>query len=244
MHYKVWFKFCIIWFLWQYSFTVMAQEVSDNEDKPILPKPALKFGLGFLGITYNGDLNANEEYWHRFYPGGNLSLQFNSVRRLSPQLNIGFSKIIAQDRSLFQNGQKSNNYVETPFFWGNVLVKYRFYKTGRVRPHIAAGIGILGFNPKDIEGNNLASNQQTREPGETYSTTVLFFPLNAGVELKLNSFVAIALDYYRFNTTTDYLDNVGKLGKKRGKDILQGLQFTVFWMWDYQKMKFGRDRSL
>ena len=245
MSYWRWFWFWVrSWVLagWLCGF-VMAQE-SISDEKPIIPKPALKFGLGFLGITYHGDLNANEEYWHRFYPGANLSLQFNSIRRFSPQINIGFSKIIVQDRTLPGNGQTPNNFVETPFFWGNVLLKCRIPKVGRFRPHIAPGIGLIGFSPKDVVGNNLTSNQQTRTAGESYSTTVLYFPINIGFELKLNRFAAIGLDYYRFNMMTDYFDNIGKLGTKNGNDKLEGLQFTVFWMWDYQKMKFGRDRRL
>lgn len=245
MRYRRWFYFLgSSWVLWGWLCSAVVAQETISEDKVIIPKPALKFGLGFLGITYHGDLNANEEYWHRFYPGANFSLQFNSIRRLSPQMNVGFSKIIVQDRNLPGRGLKPNNYVETPFFWGNVLLKCRIPKVGRFRPHVAAGIGLIGFNPKDIDGNSLATNQQTRSNGETYATTVVFFPVNVGFELKLNRFAAIGLDYYRFNITTDYFDNIGKLGTKSGNDKLEGLQFTLFWMWDYQKMKFGRDRRL
>ena len=191
-------------------------------------KQKVKIGLGFMGATYLGDLNPAPEQLHRFYPAGTLSLQFDSKRRLNPQLNLGFGSFAAQDREGRINQFSNQNYfVKTSYVFANAMLKFHFLKTKRTRPHLGAGVGFITFSPKDADNRSLTNDASSRAKGETYGTTAGIFPLNAGVSFQLTPMTALGLDYYYFLTTTDYLDNIGKLGQKSGNDALTGLQFSL-----------------
>ena len=43
----------------------------------------LKLGFGMMGISYLGDLTDQETSFRRFYPGGNLSIQFDGDAALN-----------------------------------------------------------------------------------------------------------------------------------------------------------------
>ncbi|MEM6807168.1 MAG: hypothetical protein AAF696_37545, partial [Bacteroidota bacterium] len=77
------------------------------------------------------------------------------------------------------------------------------------------------FNPEDLEGNFLIENIFTRLPEEdTYLSLVAQFPLQAGVQLKVNPNLSIGLSaLYRF-VSSDYLDNISLLGPRSGNDAL------------------------
>jgi hypothetical protein len=198
------------------------------------PQSPLRLGLGLMGTTYVGDLNSTGGSLMRFSPGATLSLQFAGTKLISPQLNAGFGKFVAQDRDLqpSEEGIQPNTFVQTPFFFVDFRLKARFLRETAVHPHISAGIGLLGFTPKDGDGNNLIDNFATREESETYGSMTASFPLSAGLEVELNGVIMLGLEYTFRPTTSDYLDNVGLLGPRDGKDKLQSLLLTLYFTID------------
>jgi opacity protein-like surface antigen len=208
----------------------------------------LRVGLGLLGATYVGDLNTNGEALHRFYPGMGFSLQFVSPRRISPQLNTGFGKFVAQDRNLASTGSvEPNTFVQTPFFYVDFRLKARFLRERTVSPYLSAGIGLLGYTPKDEDEKSLLDNSSTREDGETYGSITAGFPLSVGTELRMSPFVALGLEYTYRLTGSDYLDNIGLVGPRAGKDKLQNLMLSFYFTFDPERTinpndMRGRDR--
>lgn len=208
----------------------------------------LRVGLGLLGATYVGDLNTNGEALYRFYPGMGFSLQFASPRRVTPQLNTGFGKFVAQNRDLEPVGSvQPNTFVETRFFFVDFRLKARFLRERAFSPYVSAGIGLLGYTPRDQSGNNLLDNLSTREDGETYGSITASFPLSAGAELHMSPFVSLGLEYTFRPTTSDYLDNIGLVGLRNGKDKLQTLMLSFYFTFDPERTvnpndMRGRDR--
>lgn len=213
------------------------------------PSSPLRLGVGLLGSTYVGDLNTSGDALSRFTPGASLSLQFASQHLLSPQLNVGFGKIVAQDRDIpAVEGVQPNTFVQTPFFFVDLRLKAKFLREAPVHPYVSAGVGLLGYTPKDMDGNNLIDNYATRNDGETFGSMAASFPLNAGLEVPLNAILMLGLEYTYRATTTDYIDNVGQLGLRNGKDKLQSLLLTLYVTFDPDAMSRsnilrGRDRN-
>jgi hypothetical protein len=208
----------------------------------------LRVGIGMSGSTYVGDLNTNGEALYRFYPGMGFSLQFASPRRVSPQLNTGFGKFVAQNRDLEPVGSvRPNTFVETRIFFVDFRLKARFMRERAFAPYVSAGIGLLGYTPRDQNGNNLLDNLSTRADGETYGSMTAGFPLSVGAELRMSPFVALGLEYTYRPTTSDYLDNIGLVGARDGKDKLQSLMLSFYFTFDPERTinpndMRGRDR--
>jgi len=209
------------------SATCVCQNPSVTEPKP---PQKLQFGFGFCGFTYQGDLNNTDENLHRIYPGLNISLQFDSRRRVSPQINFGLGKFIAQNNEIQPiEGQLPNAFVATNFYYFDLQLRVHFLKKKKIRPHLGFGLGMLNFTPRDEKGNELNLNQSTRANSENqYSTSAFVTPLNIGLKISLNEVAGIGFDFNHYITNSDFLDNIGKLGTKNGNDALQQLVFTFY----------------
>ena len=209
----------------------------------------LRLGLGLMGHTYVGDLNSQGGSWERFSAGANLSLQFASDRLLSPQLNAGFGKFIAQDRDIAAvDGVQPNTFVQTTFFCVDLRLKARFLREAPVHPYLSAGVGLVGFTPRDTDGFNLIDNFGSRNAGETFGSMTAGFPLSTGIEMRMSSILHLGLEYTYRPTVSDYLDNIGQLGPRTGKDKLQALLLTLYITFDPDAASSngglrGRDRN-
>ena len=210
------------------------------------PKP-LRLGIGLLGTSYAGDLTVNSSPLERFSAGASLSLQFASEKLISPQLNGGFGRFTAQDRDIEAvDGIQPNTFVETPFFFVDLRLKARFLREKGVHPYLSVGIGMLGYTPRDGEGNNLLDNYSSRQDGETYGSISANFPLSAGLEIRFSPILNLGLEYTMRATTTDFLDNISALGQKEGNDKLHSLLLSLYLTFDPDHMfnapLRGRDR--
>lgn len=210
------------------------------------PKP-LRLGIGLMATGYAGDLTVNSSPFERFSAGASLSLQFASEKLISPQLNGGFGKFSAQDRDIAAvEGIQPNTFVETPFFFVDLRLKARFLRQTSFNPYLSIGIGMLGYTPRDGDGNSLLDNYSTREEGETYGSISANFPLSAGMEIKLSPILLVGLEYTYRATTTDFLDNISALGQADGNDKLHSLLLSLGLTFDpdhlFATPLRGRDR--
>ena len=193
----------------------------------------LRLGVGFMGAAYNGDLTTNGDALHRFYPGFNFTLQFASEKLISPQLNAGFGRFVTQDRDIAPvEGIQPNTFVDTRFFHVDFRLKARFLREKMVHPYISAGLGLLGYTPRDQDGNNLLDNLSTRNEFETYGSIAASFPLSPGVEIEMSPLLILGLEYTFRPTTSDYLDNISELGTKDGNDRIQALILSLYVTFD------------
>ena len=184
-------------------------------------------GIGWTGLMYTGDLTVDETDYLRMYPGANMFLQFGNDKAFRLRFNAGFGKVVEQEDRRFQTLEEvrqSNNYFETNLFYFDLRLMRYFFRRGPVQPYIGIGPSILFFNPKDQDGNFLIDNIFTRELGEEFPTTIFVWPATAGLSFPLSKSLRLNVDYtYRLNMS-DYIDNIGLLGRDPGKDQLHAFQ--------------------
>lgn len=190
----------------------------------------MQVGVGLMGIRYSGDLTFGENEFSRYYPGGSIAAQFAGKGWLHPGVQVSFGSFTEQaDRGNveFPRGIEPTLFVQTSFFAADFRFQVDLLRRRRFHPFLAAGAGIFFFTPRDAEGNFLGENIFTRPDGESYNTNVFSFPLSAGVMAKLNPVLSLSADYSWRPTTSDYLDNIGSLGRQKGKDRLHGARVCI-----------------
>lgn len=225
--------------------SALAQSAST---RPAPQQAPLRLGLGLFGAALTGDINNNGEEFYRFYPGVNVSLQFANKKLISPQLMAGFGKFVAQNRDLGEvEGISPNTFVETPFFFADVRIKARFLRQKGFQPYVSAGLGLLGYTPKDPDGNPLLDNFSTRKETETYGSVTASFPLSVGFEITMSPILTLGTEYTYRPTASDYLDNIAELGTRSGNDRINTFSLNLFITFDpenpvnFRNLK-GRER--
>lgn len=223
------------WTLWvAFLFMAFQAHAQAPEQKP------LQIGLGMMGTAYDGDLTTNGDALYRFHPGFNFSFQFASEKLISPQLNAGFGRFVNQDRDIASvEGVQPNTFVDTRIFHVDFRLKARFLRDKAVHPYVSAGIGLLGYAPRDEDGNNLLDDLNTRNDGETYGSITASFPLSPGVEIELSPLLMVGLEYTYRPTGSDYLDNISQLGTKSGNDKIQALALSLYFIIDPNRSTSG-----
>ncbi|MEM7371492.1 MAG: outer membrane beta-barrel protein [Bacteroidota bacterium] len=232
------FRFLFVCLLSCFSIVAVAQ--------PNFAKDPLKVGLGLSGFGYLGDMSESQSSFSRFYPGANFSLQTENRKALKIQLNGGFGKFSEQyDGDPPQVGAhiEPTTFVETSFFYGDLRMKYRFFTRYRFQPYLSIGAGLLFFTPRDKNGKLLKTRSQTRAEGESYSTSVPQVPATIGLQAIVNRNIYLGLGYtYRF-VPTDYLDNIGELGNRKGFDSLYNLQLSLYFILKPQEIAYPTSSS-
>lgn len=218
-----------------------AQQAAAARPTKIVPKP-LQIGASLTANAYIGDYTQRGYAFTRFHSGGNLSMQLETDKRIQPQFNTGFGKIAGEydnrvpplnTTEKLPNGFQRITFFQTSFFYGDIRLRYRFLRIYPDyipvwEPYVSAGAGFLIFSPRDKVGKFLSESAKTRPVGERYPTFVAQFPLSVGVKYRVNKQLAIGTEYTYRLTPSDYLDNLGRLGSKRGNDQLHTLSATVF----------------
>lgn len=219
------FRFLLFVLLSSYSLLAVAQANFSRDP--------LKVGMGLSGFGYLGDMSESQSTFSRFYPGANFSLQTENRKALKIQLNGGFGKFSDQfdgEPPRVEPHIEPTTFVETSFFYGDLRLKYRFFPRHRFQPYISVGAGLLFFTPRDKNGRLLNTRSQTRAEGESYSTAVPQLPATVGLQAIINRNIYLGLGYtYRF-VPTDYLDNIGQLGNRKGFDSLYNLQLSLYFI--------------
>jgi hypothetical protein len=192
-------------------------------------KQQVMIGVGLMAQTFIGDLTPANEVFTRWYPGMNFSLQFDSRRLLSPQINFAFSDFVAQDRNLgAKDGRQPNRFAHVTYFSADFRLRVRFLRKSRIRPHLGVGIGFLTFSVKDEKEKSLLNNISSRALNERYASTSAILPFNAGFTWKLSPIISTGIDVTYSLCLSDYIDNVGKLGNRRGPDSFFTFQFSLY----------------
>lgn len=188
-------------------------------------------GVGMLNSSYIGDLNYGEGEYFRAYPGICFSGQFEGKSHIQAQLNIGAGRFIEQyDKIRVRpRGEISpNNFVNTSFLYGDLRFKYRFTRSQTFQPYISVGFGALSFQPKDEEDYLLLPNTYSRPTQNTFSSIVPSMPVSAGFRVHCIQSIHLGLEYTLRFTASDYLDNIGKEGKRAGNDALQAISLILY----------------
>lgn len=195
----------------------------------VLPVPQI--GIGMQSIVYQGDLSPKDSAIHAFMPGAVLSLCFPG-KRLSPSVNAAFGTIQGQQTAAYTlasppAGIVPNQFVETPFTTLSARLRWNLLVHTRVTPYLSPGIGITLFDPQDNLGNSLSANPKSRLSGEYYTGVTATYSLSAGVLFRLTDQHLLQAEASYMPVATDYLDNIGQLGKVQGNDRMLCLQMGI-----------------
>ena len=201
-----------------------AQMTFAQEAKP------LKIGLAFSANSYMGDLLESPNKSIRVYPGMNINIQFQGKKSLQLQANLGFGRLVEQWDSPIPleapDGIIPNDYVSTGFSYAELHLLYIFGKK-KLTPFAGLGLGLLQFAPKDAAGNFLSDAFFSRTENEDFSSLTVSMPIKAGLEYRIQHEFSLFCTYtYRF-TGTDYLDNLGVLGGRKGNDGIHQLLLGI-----------------
>lgn len=199
---------------------------------PLRQKGLIKLGVGMTGNYYVGDLSTSKFAYNRIYPGAYFSLSTDNPRRIKWVLNAGYANITEQDDNpryaqTFSKDIHPNTYVSTDFGYGDVGIQIRAFKRHRFQPYLSAGLGFLFFSPKDKKNTGLLDQDFSRLEDETYSLVAFQAPFGFGFEYKILPSIGINLSYQYRLLSSDYIDNIGKLGVRPGNDLIQSLQFGL-----------------
>lgn len=205
-----------------------------STDSTGVPRPAnIRIGLGLTGNQYIGDLTS-QNLWEypRVNSGVNLSFLSQKQSALNLLVNIGTGTIVGQNDSVkftepVTNKLKPNRFVSTSFIYGDLNARVRFFKNRKFQPYVGAGAGFMFYSPKNEKLVGLLDQDRTRISGESYSLIMFQFPLRAGLDYQFSRIAGLNLSYQHRFLSSDYLDNIGKLGSKKGNDYLQSIELAL-----------------
>ena len=183
------------------------------------------FWAGLSANNYRGDL---EDGLPHYTPGIHLGMKLNRAKRLNGNFAVGLGTLNGQNpdfNPLLEPPTKPNKYFDTPFFTFDYSLQYHIIKKERFALYISQGIGLFRYNPKDEQDRELLTLTTTRPEDETYSNISIQLPTAIGGAYYLPNQWGVGLQATYLNTLTDYIDNIGSLGPKKGNDNV--LQFRL-----------------
>lgn len=221
---------------------------TNTEVQPNRPQKDIILGIAYTATGYYGDLNYSEQgilqsSFVNFQPGLTATLRRDASRLILPSFHLGYGRFVAQNPDLqpvaYTINERDtlimpNTYAETDIIHGEfILMINPIQGPSAFKPYLGVGLGGLAFYPKAQDGILLFRKFSTRAPEErSYGTLALTVPVTAGMYFNLNRKLSLHLGYVYRLTTTDYLDNIGLLGRQEGNDQLHsfklGLDFRIF----------------
>lgn len=195
--------------------------------------PDMDLGAGIAGNIYIGDLNQTISDTRNVYPGFYISTRFSRKGTFFSSFNLGYVSLSEQlhdgeKMTTSGTGYQASTFFSTRLYSIDYRIQYLLLKKPPYSPYLKAGVGLMRFVPYDVNGVNLATNLFSRPEFEDYSVFSYFFPVGMGFQYRINPHLYISIDYNRYITGTDYLDNIGSNGTKQGKDYFQSVQLSVY----------------
>lgn len=182
--------------------------------------------LGIGGNAYMGDLSDRYDFWA---PHVAVALHFTKKIRWNSSLNL-FVGSLRSENYAYQAAEPSVRTVKafvTAFQSFQYRLYFNFIHKRHFRAYLQLGIGLLRYDPRDLEGNSLADQVDTRLPDEQYGAMAAVFPFGAGIRYTFNNGWGIHSELSWWNPTTDYLDNIGALGDRTGNDNMLTFRFGL-----------------
>ncbi|MFK7970655.1 MAG: hypothetical protein AB8F95_09815 [Bacteroidia bacterium] len=200
--------------------------------------------IGVTGTGYYGDLNAGEKglfsaTYFSVSPGFDITLQPSTWGKFAPQIRVGYARFQAQDPDARANPPEpisTSEGVIIPNAFADVTLPYLalgvewhlFKRKRRFSPLASFGVRILSFSSKNEEGTPLAQLWTTRLPVERSLPSLSpSLDLGLGFESRLNERLRLIFVYHHIRSGSDYLDNLGALGRLEGNDRLHSLRVSL-----------------
>lgn len=207
--------------------------LSHDDSLQLARNTKIRVGLGFTGNQYTGDLTSDKiADAIRVYSGVNLSILAQRQSPLNFLVSIGAGTVVGQNDSVkftqpTSNRLSPNRFFATSFIYGDLNLRYRFFNADKLSTWFGAGGGFLFYSPKNEKSLGLLDQDRTRIPGETYNLIMLQVPLRVGIDYNFSRYVGLSLSFQHRFLSSDYLDNIGEMGTRKGNDYLQSLEITL-----------------
>lgn len=183
---------------------------------------------GFSMNKYTGDLQtSNPKYTGSIF----LGLKLNRKKRLNGNFEVSYGTITGQNSSyLFEGDEQAapNLFFTSSIFTLQYNLHINILKKEHYLFYVSQGFGIIRYQPQDEWERNLLDNFNTRAPNETYSNTSAMLPTNLGFIYLLPNHWGLGLQGGYLNPLTDYLDNIGQWGNKKGSDNVLQFRFSLY----------------
>lgn len=123
-------------------------------------------------------------------------------------------------QGLITNGNE-NRYFSSDITSIQAGINWTWLRWTVMHSYVGLGIGFMNFSIKDDEGRNIAEMPETRMENEQYDTQSMYSPIQIGFNLFHSKKINILLEHSWNLTNTDYLDNIGYLGKEGSDTIIK-----------------------
>lgn len=114
-----------------------------------------------------------------------------------------------------------NEYFSSDITGIQAGINWTWLRWNVMHSYVGLGLGVMNFTVEDEEGRNLSEIPDTRKENEQYETRAMYSPIQIGINLFHSKKINILLEQSWNLTNTDYLDNIGYLGKKGSDTIVK-----------------------
>ncbi len=196
-------------------------------------KAASWLHVGFEIPSYAGDLNKYAQFNGAFAIGFKL----NHKERLNGQFTFLVGTVKGENRRLDipPSAVAPNRFFSTSLVEFSYQVNYHLIKTSNFSLYVGQGIGILRFEPRDEEDNELSGQLNTRAEGETYRNITLMLPTKVGAQYVFDNQFGVGFEAGWHNLLTDYIDNISELGTG-GNDNILGFRVSLLIPLSYSEL--------
>jgi len=179
--------------------------------------------IGVAGNYYRGELAEGLEnaqpgiaigYQHSF--DGNFSIYTSlHIGRIQGQYEPG------EEVPGLTGNREVNRYFSSDITSLQAGINWTWLRWTLMHSYVGLGLGMMNFSIEDQAGRNINEMPDTRIDGEGYSTQAMYSPIQIGINLFHSKKINILLEHSWNLTNTDYLDNIGYLGKKGSDTIVK-----------------------
>ncbi len=175
-------------------------------------------------MYYNGDLNDKRivppvKIFNAFY---NFTIGYNLDRHIDVRINYYHGKIEGADSLTNENDNLLRNLsFQSKIDELSLGVYYKLFELRSKRtfnPYVFAGFGWFFFNPKAEYNGTMVELQplgtegqyitETSDHPKPYKLTQKVIPFGIGVNIRLNEYWKLKVEFAEHFTFTDYLDDV------------------------------------
>jgi len=177
--------------------------------------------IGYSANTYKGDFSGYGKYRNAL----SLGVVLNRDKKISGELAVRLGAVAAES---LEFNIPVTSFVKTNYFSLNYGLNIRLLKLKeKLSFHFVPGFGIIRFNPKDFDGNELLEFTDTRGEGEEFSNISIVLPLKLQTRYQLTHKMGLMFETGFLNTRTDYLDNISTLANPDDKDNIFFMNFNL-----------------
>lgn len=183
--------------------------------------------LGMGGNAYRGDLGESYSSWRSHVHAG---LQFRGGSRVNGSINLAIGSLLGESlnyRYTANPAAQPNSFFTSKWFGLHGELQYNVLRKPNYLIYLSQGFGVFRYNPKDDQGQEFLAQVGTRAEDELYNTTTVILPTGLGASYFLPNDMGIDLHSRFYNTQSDYLDNIGAWGNRKGNDKVWALTLSL-----------------